>query len=118
MIIDIAKQEFALDSYVDIEIVCQDAYDYVQETNQKYGLVIIDLFINNKVPEKFYDDTFWEGVFRLLAPKGQIIFNTMIQTTNQELFQTIITRLQRADFLVSVHDKVDRTNMMVLAKLG
>lgn len=118
VIIEIARQEFALDSYADTEIVCQDAYDYVQETAQKYGLVIIDLFIGNKVPEKFYDDTFWEGVLRLLTPKGQIIFNTMIQTTNQELFQTILTRLRQADFLVSVHDKVDRTNMMVLAKWG
>lgn len=117
-IIEIARQEFNLDSYADTEIVCQDAYDFVRETTGKFGLIIIDLFIGNKVPEKFYDDTFWEHIFRLLIPDGQIIFNTMIQTTDQELFQTILTRLKKAGFHVSVHEKVDWTNMIVLAKRG
>lgn len=107
-----------MDSYTNTEIICQDAYKYVQETSEKNGLIIIDLFINNKVPEKFYDDIFWENIFRILTPTGQIIFNTMIKTTNTELFESIITRLNQSGFHVTVHDKVDFTNMMVLAKRG
>jgi spermidine synthase len=118
VIIEIARQEFDLDSYTDTDIICQDAYDYVRETSDKNGLIIVDLFINNKVPEKFYDDVFWENIFRILTPIGQIIFNTMIKTTNTELFGSIIVRLEKAGFQVTVHDKVDFTNMMVLAKHG
>ena len=116
MIIEIAREEFALDSYTDIEIICQDAYQFVQETSKKHGLLIIDLFINNKVPEKFYDDVFWEHISHILSPTGQIIFNTMKVTTKDELFGSIITRLEQAGFSVAVHDTVDRTNSMILAK--
>lgn len=116
MIIEIAREEFALDAYADVEIICQDAYEFVQETSKKHGLIIIDLFINNKVPEKFYDDIFWEHISRILSPTGQLIFNTMKVTTKDELFGGIITRLEGAGFSVAVHDTVDRTNSMILAK--
>jgi len=116
VIIEVARQEFALDSYADVEIICQDAYNFVQETPKKHGLIIIDLFINNTVPEKFYDDIFWENIFRILSPTGRIIFNTMTKTTKGELFGTIITRLKTVGFQVEVHDKVDFTNSMILAK--
>jgi len=116
VIIEVARQEFALDSYANVEIICQDAYDFVQETQKKHGLIIIDLFINNKVPEKFYDDIFWENIFRILSPTGRIIFNTMTKTTKSELFGTIIARLEKAGFQIEVHDKVDFTNSMILAK--
>lgn len=116
VIISVAREEFHLDSYADTEIICQDAYDFVQETPHKYGLIIVDLFINNTVPTKFYDDIFWAQIFRILSPTGQIIFNTMIKTTDNELFRNIITRMETSGFAVSVHDKVDRTNSMILAK--
>lgn len=93
IIIQVAKEEFDLDSYADTEIICQDAYEFVQESDKQHGLIIIDLFINNKVPEKFYDNIFWENILRTLTGNGQIIFNTMKETTKDELFQSIIKRL-------------------------
>ncbi|MDD2917056.1 MAG: fused MFS/spermidine synthase [Candidatus Gracilibacteria bacterium] len=117
-IIQIARDEFALDSYTGTEIICQDAYDFVRETPEKHGLIIIDLFISNKVPEKFFDDVFWENIARILTPTGYVIFNTIIKTTNHELFDSIIARLEKMGFSLSVHDKVDVTNLMILAKRG
>ncbi len=116
VIIDIARKEFSLDSYENTEIICQDAYDFVQKNSKKHWLIIIDLFINNKVPEKFYNDIFWWSICKILSEKWQIIFNTMIQTTHNELFQKIITYLEEKGFLISVHDKVCSTNIMILAK--
>lgn len=118
VIIQIAREEFGLDSYTDTQIICQDAYDFVHETSNKHGLIIIDLFINNKVPEKFYDDVFWGNIFNILTLDGQIIFNTMIETTKENLFQNIVKRLEKNNFQVTIHDKVDVTNVMILAKRG
>ncbi len=116
IVIQVAREEFGLDSYKDTQIICQDAYDFVRESPEKHGLIIIDLFIKNIVPEKFFDDIFWENISRILTVKGQIIFNTMIKTTKTELFQGIIMRLEGAGFQVCIHDKVDHTNVMILAK--
>ncbi|EKD44624.1 MAG: hypothetical protein ACD_71C00071G0001 [uncultured bacterium (gcode 4)] len=116
VIIEIAQKEFKLDSYINTEIICADAYRYVAEEQKKYGLIIIDLFIDNKVPEKFYDDVFWGNISRILSPSGQIIFNTMITTTPKELFDTLVDKIEKGGFAVSVYDKVDKTNVMIVAK--
>ena len=116
VIIDVARKEFDLDSYENTEIVCADAYRYVQEEQGRYGLIIIDLFIDNKVPEKFFDNVFWGHISRILSRKGQIIFNTMIKTTSPELFDTLVKKVEDQGFSVDVYDKVDRTNVMILAK--
>lgn len=116
VIIDIAREEFGLDSYENTEIVCTDAYQYVQDEQKQYGLIIIDLFIDNKVPEKFFNDVFWEHISRLSSQSGHIIFNTMIKTTSVELFDTLVKKVEDRGFSVSVYDKVDRTNVMIVAK--
>lgn len=116
VIIEVARRDFGLDSYADTEIICADAYQYVGEEQERYGLVIIDLFIDNKVPEKFYDDVFWGHISRILSDKGQIIFNTMITTTPKELFDALVNTIKNTGFTVSVYDKVDKTNVMIVAK--
>lgn len=116
MIIEIARKEFGLDSYEDTEIICADAYQYVEDEKRQYGLIIIDLFIDNKVPEKFYDEVFWGHISRILSPSGQIIFNTMIKTNSPELFATLVKRVENTGFSLCVHDKVDRTNIMIIAE--
>lgn len=95
VIIEIARKEFALDSYVNTEILCQDAYTYVANTEDAYGLIIIDLFINNQVPLVFFDAIFWENILRISSSEKQIIFNTMASTTDMVLFDAIITELDK-----------------------
>lgn len=116
VIINIAKKEFSMESYADTEIVCRDAYDFVQDSKEKYGLIIVDLFINNEVPAKFYDSLFWENTLRILTPSGRIIFNTMIKTTRPENLTKLTGKLESTGFSYEVYDKVDRTNLLIIAK--
>lgn len=116
VIIEIARQEFALDSYENTEIICADAYEYIEKEAGKYGLIIIDLFIDNKVPEKFYGDIFWENIARILTPTGQIIFNTMIENNSRELFDTLAQNLENRGFSVIIHEKVAGSNVMMIMK--
>ena len=116
VIIEIARQEFALDSYENTEIICADAYEYIQTEAGKYGLIIIDLFIDNKVPEKFYGDIFWDHISQILMPTGQIIFNTMIENNSRELFDTLAENLENKGFSVTIHEKVARSNVMMIIK--
>jgi spermidine synthase len=116
VIIEIARQEFALDSYENTEIICADAYEYIEKEAGEYGLIIIDLFIDNKVPEKFYGDIFWGHISRILSQNGQIIFNTMIENNSRELFDTLTQNLENKGFLVTIHEKVAGSNVMMIMK--
>src|SRR5690606_23986478 len=53
-VIDIAKDQFNIERHATLEIVCQDAYEFVKHPPSKYGLVIIDIFIDVAVPPQFF----------------------------------------------------------------
>ncbi len=116
VVIEIARKEFALDSYENTEILCQDAYMYVANTEDTYGLIIIDLFINNQVPLVFFDAIFWENILRISSSEKQIIFNTMASTTDTGLFEAIIVGLKKQWLEVIVFEKVEGTNSIILTK--
>ena len=87
-----------------------------KQKSGKYGLIIIDLFIDNKVPEKFYGDIFWDHISRILSPTGQIIFNTMIRNNSRELFDTLAENLENQGFSIDIHEKVAGSNVMMIMK--
>ena len=62
VIIEIAKEEFDIDSYTHTEIICQDAYNFVAEDKDKYEVIIIDLWIDDRVPAQFFTRDFWKHI--------------------------------------------------------
>ena len=74
-IVKIAKEEFELGTFPNIEIVEANAMDFVKSSNQNFDLTIVDLFIDDRVPEDFYGLSFWKEVLRI-TPKGQVLFNS------------------------------------------
>lgn len=74
-IIAIAQEEFGITAGDNLEIHQADAYEYVQLCKNKFGIILIDIFIDNEVPQKFYSLSFWNALFPLLAKNGSILFN-------------------------------------------
>ena len=116
VIIDVAKKEFKLEQYSDVEIICQDAYDFVAQTDNTFGLVIIDLWLDNKVPEKFFNEIFWDSVVKILSKKWQLIFNMLIETTDKEKLDRVLQFISNSGLAFQTYDKVDKTNRLVIAK--
>lgn len=114
-IIELAKKEFYLDKHENIEIICADAYPYVLQEIKKYDLIIIDLFIDNKVPEQFYDELFWKNILRITKHDGGIIFNTMIHNRESDIIKFISDRIKDAGLEVTIHRHIE-TNIVLIAK--
>ena len=83
-IIELAVNEFGIKEQDPLDIVCEDAMAYIRETNSQFGLIIIDIFIDVKVPEQFYSTEFWKNVHRILDEEGTVLFNAGIYTANRE----------------------------------
>lgn len=77
-IIQIANQYFNLDQIKQLEIVIDDAFEFVLKTKNKYDLIIIDIFEDIKMPNFLFESFFSERICSLLKNHGFVLFNTMI----------------------------------------
>lgn len=76
--IQIANDYFNLNQIKQLEIIIDDAFEFVLKTKDKYNLIIIDIFEDTKMPNFLFERFFSERVCSLLKDQGFVLFNTMI----------------------------------------
>ena len=84
-IIKIANTYFKLDKMENLEIVIDDAFEFVLKTKTKYDLIIIDIFQDTTMPNFLFETFFINRVCSLLKSHGFILFNTMLLNESQNL---------------------------------
>ena len=84
-IIKIANTYFKLDEIKNLELVIEDAFEFVLKTKKKYDLIIIDVFQDIFMPNFIFEKFFINRICFLLKSKGFVLFNTMILNEQQEL---------------------------------
>ena len=77
-IIGIALHEFGLNRDKKLKIIHGDALQVVSSMNNRFDLIIIDLFIHTDVPPVFYEPPFWIDIHRLLSTQGVFLFNASV----------------------------------------
>lgn len=63
-----------------IRVVMADAYTFVEMCDEKYDLILSDLFISDVIPDQFLSQDFLFGLKRILNNEGLIIMNTLATT--------------------------------------
>lgn len=111
-IIDIAKKEFDIERYVPLEIICEDAYNFVINSRAKFGLVIIDIFIDVEVPAKFLSSEFIKYISTLLEARGEVLFNTGINQAHEAETDQIVGTENAIKFRKL--EQVNGTNTLLL----
>lgn len=76
--IQIANDYFNLNQIQQLEIVIDDAFDFVLKTKNQYNLIIIDIFEDTNMPNFLFERFFSDRVCSLLKNHGFVLFNTMI----------------------------------------
>ena len=76
--IQIANEYFNLNQIKQLEIIIDDAFEFVLKTKNQYNLIIIDIFEDTKMPNFLFERFFSERVCSLLKDQGFVLFNTMI----------------------------------------
>lgn len=116
VIIDIAKQEFQIAEDNNTKIIHSDAFHFVMNTEDTFDLIIIDLFIDNKVPDKFLLLDFWREVINRINPNGSVIFNTLcIPFTDT---RPIKDKLAKRGLRWKLFRYVEKTNKVLIASYG
>ncbi len=74
-VIAIAEQVFKINTYKNIRIIHADAQAYLAHCTGTYHLVLVDLFVDDLVPQFCITPDFATAIKNVLAQNGLIVFN-------------------------------------------
>ena len=77
-VLELANQYFKLNEIENLDLINDDAFEYVLKTKEKYDLIIIDIFQDTTMPNFLFEDFFINRINFLLNVNGFILFNTMV----------------------------------------
>ena len=119
-IIKLSNKYFGLDKIQNLEIIIDDAFEFVLKTKEKYDLIIIDIFQDTTMPNFLFEHFFTDRLDFLLNSKGFILFNTMILTSeNFKRNETYKLIVDKDKFNLTVLDKVeDHNELIILEKIN
>lgn len=79
-VIELGGTFFGLNKVRNLRIEICDAFDFVFKEQQKYDLIVVDLFIDHHIPEKFDQPDFMAQLDRLLEKGGMLLYNRINQS--------------------------------------
>lgn len=116
-VITIANEYFHLDQIKNLEIIIDDAFEFVLKTKKKYDVVIIDVFQDTKMPNFLFETFFINRICYLLQPKGFILFNTMILNEKQkQLNLDFFNAFDVSEYIVTKLHKVKELNELIVVE--
>lgn len=113
VIIEIAGSEFGIVADPTTEIIQANAWNFVMNCRERYDLVIVDVFIDNVVPQKFLSNEFWKSLLMLVQPGGDIVFNTLCNPASD--LREIESKFHRRGIEYRIHRHVENTNKVLIA---
>lgn len=115
-IIEIANKHFKLNEINNLEIVVDDAFEFVLKTKEKYNLIIIDIFQDTNMPNFLFEDYFINRINFLLKVNGFILFNTMVINENNRIRNLEYKKKFGNNYSLRMYPKVEAHNELFTIK--
>ncbi len=77
-VIALAKKHFRLDELKNLELHIEDAAAFLSGGTKLYDLLVVDLFLDHRTPEKFLTAAFLKNLYAHLQPRGIVVFNYLL----------------------------------------
>jgi len=114
-IIKIANTYFKLHEIQNLEIVIDDAFEFSLKTQDKYDLIIIDIFQDTTMPNFLFESFFIHRLCYLLNDKGVILFNTMCLTIKDNARNyNFITNFNKENCTIESIPRIEKHNELIL----
>ncbi len=114
-IIKVANTYFKLDEVKNLEIVIDDAFEYVLKTKNKYDLIIVDVFEDTTMPNFLFVTFFIKRIRFLLKSRGFILFNTMLLNRSDNLRnKKYVSEFYESQFQIKTIPRVEQHNELIV----
>ncbi|GAB4133891.1 MAG: hypothetical protein Fur0041_06520 [Bacteroidia bacterium] len=81
VVIALFHQYFRSSAPRHLELIHQDAAEFLKSCKQQYDLILVDTFIDQQVPQHVTDETFISDIRQALTLNGKVLFNFIAQRT-------------------------------------
>lgn len=115
-VVDIANKYFGLNKYDNLEIIIDDAFEFVLKTKDTYDLIIIDIFQDTIMPNFLFEDYFINRINFLLNVNGFILFNTMALKYKDRRRNAIYKSKFDNNYSVRLYPKIEEHNELFTIK--
>jgi spermidine synthase len=116
-VIAVANEWFGLDKIPNLEIVIDDAFEFVLKTKENYDLIIIDIFEDATMPAFVFERFFADRVGFLLKPGGFILFNTMtLNGAHDARNEEYIQGFDKSAFEIRLIPRVEDHNELIVVR--
>ncbi|MBW7943616.1 MAG: fused MFS/spermidine synthase, partial [Candidatus Kuenenia stuttgartiensis] len=116
LMIEIAKKFFDLDSYQAIDYVVSDASTWVLQEGDSFDWIIVDLFIDNSIPDAFLTYDFWQHLDKHLRTGATLIVNTITALGNGKNEALLIAQYLQAMQYVTQTELLWHINQVWICK--
>ena len=114
-VIALANDYFGLDKIPNLEIIVDDAFEFVLKARDKYDLIIIDIFRDTEMPNFLFEKFFINRTCFLLKSKGIILFNTMILEEKHNLRnENFISEFETQLYLIKKVPRLEHHNEVII----
>ena len=114
--IEIANKYFGLDQFNNVEIIIDDAFEFVLKTKEKYDLIVIDIFQDTTMPNFLFEDFFINRINFLLNVNGFILFNTMVLDYQDRRRNAVYKSKFDNNYSVRLYPKIEVHNELFTIK--
>jgi spermidine synthase len=115
-VVEIANTYFKLDQIKNLELIIDDAFEFVLKTKWQYDLIIIDIFQDTTMPNFLFEDFFVNRVNFLLNPEGFILFNTMVISEKDRIRNLDYKKKFDSNYSIRMYPKVEEHNELFTIK--
>lgn len=114
-IIKIANEYFKLDKIKNLNIIIDDAFEFVLKTKDRYDLIIIDIFQDTTMPNFLFEQFFINRICFLLKTKGIVLFNTMCLNAEDNFRnKKFIKELNDSNYKIESIPRVELHNELII----
>lgn len=114
--IEVANTYFKLNEIPNLNIVIDDAFEFVLKTKETYDLIIIDVFQDTTMPNFLFEDFFINRVNFLLRKDGFILFNTMVINDGNRERNLNYKKKFNGNYSLRMYPKVETHNELFTIK--
>jgi spermidine synthase len=115
-IVEIANSYFELNKIPNLEIIIEDAFEFVLRTKENYDLIIIDVFQDTTMPNFLFQDFFIQRINFLLNVNGFILFNTMVISEENKSRNEMYKSKFQDNYSLRMYPKVEVHNELFTIK--
>lgn len=115
-VLELANRYFKLNEIENLELIHDDAFEFVLKTKEKYDLIIIDIFQDTMMPNFLFEDFFINRINSLLHLNGFILFNTMVLTEKDRERNKLYRSKFKEDYSLRMYPKIEEHNELFTIK--